>query len=207
MSKKVVNYNRFVFLSYSAISVATAHGQRSCLHQLLSHPLNFSAKRGEKEVLSLEEILAEGSAGTSPQQQTVDGRGNRREGKEPVFNKVQTKALQEAMYHSAESNHLGKTNLEEIILKSILIYFLYKHMNFFTDITMELRGLKVGWTLHCWMHSLATAHEIRLDSVIDQLLQDFLQVCPDDYSTQFVQECLPLLFNIFRYSKVSHIST
>ncbi|XP_033201155.2 ankyrin repeat and BTB/POZ domain-containing protein 2 isoform X2 [Bombus vancouverensis nearcticus] len=160
---------------YSAISVATAHGQRSCLHQLLSHPLNFSAKRGEKEVLSLEEILAEGSAGTSPQQQTVDGRGNRREGKEPVFNKVQTKALQEAMYHSAESNHL--------------------------DITMELRGLKVGWTLHCWMHSLATAHEIRLDSVIDQLLQDFLQVCPDDYSTQFVQECLPLLFNIFRYSK------
>ncbi|XP_043259698.1 ankyrin repeat and BTB/POZ domain-containing protein 2 [Colletes gigas] len=160
---------------YSAISVATAHGQRSCLHQLLSHPLNFSAKRGEKEVLSLEEILAEGSAGTSPQQQTVDGRGNRREGKEPVFNKVQTKALQEAMYHSAESNHL--------------------------DITMELRGLKVGWTLHCWMHSLATAHEMRLDSVIDQLLQDFLQVCPEDYSTQFVQECLPLLFNIFRYSK------
>ncbi|XP_076294938.1 ankyrin repeat and BTB/POZ domain-containing protein 2 isoform X2 [Lasioglossum baleicum] len=160
---------------YSAISVATAHGQRSCLHQLLSHPLNFSTKRGEKEVLSLEEILAEGSACTNPQQQTVDGRGNRREGKEPVFNKVQTKALQEAMYHSAESNHL--------------------------DITMELRGLKVGWTLHCWMHSLATAHEMRLDSVIDQLLQDFLQVCPDDYSTQFVQECLPLLFNIFRYSK------
>ncbi|OAD61421.1 Ankyrin repeat and BTB/POZ domain-containing protein 2 [Eufriesea mexicana] len=135
----------------NAISVATAHGQKSCLHQLLSHPLNFSAKRGEKEVLSLEEILAE------------------------VFNKVQTKALQEAMYHSAESNHL--------------------------DITMELRGLKVSWTLHCWMHSLATAHEMRLDSIIDQLLQDFLQVCPDDYSTQFVQECLPLLFNIFRYSK------
>jgi len=72
------------------------------------------------------------------------------------------------------------------------------------DITMELRGLKVGWTLHCWMHSLATAHEMRLDSVIDQLLQDFLQVCPDDYSTQFVQECLPLLFNIFRYSKVKN---
>ncbi|XP_032682127.1 ankyrin repeat and BTB/POZ domain-containing protein 2 isoform X1 [Odontomachus brunneus] len=160
---------------YSAISVATAHGQRSCLHQLLSHPLNFSAKRGEKEILSLEEILAEGNAGANSQQQTAEGRGARREGKEPVFNKVQTKALQEAMYHSAESNHL--------------------------DITMELRGLKIGWTLHCWMHSLATAHEMRLDSVIDQLLQDFLQVCPDDYSTQFVQECLPLLFNIFRYNK------
>lgn len=53
------------------------------------------------------------------------------------------------------------------------------------------------------MHALSAAHELRLDSVIDQLLQDFLQVCPDDYSSQFVTECLPLLFNIFRYSKVS----
>lgn len=52
------------------------------------------------------------------------------------------------------------------------------------------------------MHALSAAHELRLDAVIDQLLQDFLQVCPDDYSSQFVSECLPLLFNIFRYSKV-----
>ena len=58
------------------------------------------------------------------------------------------------------------------------------------------------WTLHCWMHTLATAHEHRLENIIDQLLQDFLQVWPDDYSSQFVDECLPLLFNIFRYSKV-----
>lgn len=57
------------------------------------------------------------------------------------------------------------------------------------------------WTLHCWMHALAAAHDLRLDGVIDQLLQDFLQVCPDDYSAQFTTECLPLLFNIFRYSK------
>lgn len=99
-----MNTNSFY---HSAVSVATAHGQRSCLHQLLSHPLNFSAKRGEKEILSLEEILAEGNASTNPQQQTVDGKNGHREGKEPVFNKLQTKALQEAMYHSAESNHLG----------------------------------------------------------------------------------------------------
>lgn len=52
------------------------------------------------------------------------------------------------------------------------------------------------------MHTLATAHDQRLDNIIDQLLQDFLQVWPDDYSTQFVDECLPLLFNIFRFSKV-----
>lgn len=76
----------------------------------------------------------------------------------------------------------------------------------FSDITVELRALGVPWTLHCWMHALAAAHELRLDAVIDQLLQDFLQVCPDDYSSQFVSECLPLLFNIFRYSKVNSIS-
>lgn len=87
--------------------MATAHGQKSCLHQLLSHPLNFSTKRGEKEILSLEEILAEGNAATNSQQ-NADGRRPHREGKETVFNKIQTKALQEAMYHSAESNHLGK---------------------------------------------------------------------------------------------------
>lgn len=83
------------------------------------------------------------------------------------------------------------------------IFFLFlRHMCVCTDITIELRALGVPWTLHCWMHALAAAHELRLDTVIDQLLQDFLQVCPDDYSQQFVAECLPLLFSIFRYSKV-----
>ena len=74
----------------------------------------------------------------------------------------------------------------------------------FVDITLDLRNLGVPWTLHCWMHTLATAHEHSLENVIDQLLQDFLQVWgPDDYSTQFVDECLPIIFNIFRYSKVN----
>ncbi|XP_055854644.1 ankyrin repeat and BTB/POZ domain-containing protein 2 isoform X2 [Episyrphus balteatus] len=149
---------------YCAISVAAAHGQRACLRKLLSHPL----APGSREVLSLEEMLAEGDssgrAGAERQQDVP-----------PSLNKTQIKSLQEAMYHSAENNHL--------------------------DITVELRALGVPWTLHCWMHALAAAHELRLDAVIDQLLQDFLQVCPDDYSPQFVSECLPLLFNIFRYSK------
>lgn len=71
-----------------------------------------------------------------------------------------------------------------------------------TDTTVELRGLGVPWTLHCWMHALAAAHELQLDDIVDQLLHDFLEICPDDYSSQFIFECLPLLFNIFRYSKV-----
>nr|CAD7258854.1 unnamed protein product [Timema shepardi] len=175
---------------YSAISVAASHGQRSILHKLLSHPLNTN---NNKEVLSLEEILAEGA-----NQLTTDRRqgGNRLQVTCPPssetsglsgnlaasdnsqllkLSKTQIKSLQEAMYHSAENNHL--------------------------DITLDLRNLSIPWTLHCWMHTLATAHDQRLDHIIDQLLQDFLQVWPDDYSTQFVDECLPLLFNIFRFSK------
>ncbi|XP_064078331.1 ankyrin repeat and BTB/POZ domain-containing protein 3-A-like isoform X2 [Macrobrachium nipponense] len=172
---------------YAAIAVAAAHGQRPILHKLLSQPQHASAR----EVLSLEEILAEGANGNTSdrdrrpgrQMCVVDdplGRGSlassTSESSQVVkLTKQQIKTLQEAMYHSAESGHL--------------------------EMTLDLRNMGVPWTLHCWMHTLATAHEHRLESIIDQLLQDFLQVWPDDYSAQFVDECLPLLFNIFRYSK------
>lgn len=165
--------------SYSSISVAAAHGQRVCLRKLLSHPLSHQSNR---EVLSLEEMLAEGDpTGRGGGGNGGDGANGRSATMDlqPTLSKSQIKSLQEAMYHSAENNHL--------------------------DITVELRALGVPWTLHCWMHALAAAHELRLDGVIDQLLQDFLQVCPDDYSSQFVTECLPLLINIFRYSKVRNV--
>jgi hypothetical protein len=176
----------------SSISVAAAHGQRVCLRKLLSHPL----APGSREVLSLEEMLAEGDNTTrAPIERSSET--------PPALNKTQIKSLQEAMYHSAENNHLGKVYC---CLRCVRIKANSKRL-FLTDITIELRALGVPWTLHCWMHALAAAHELRLDAVIDQLLQDFLQVCPDDYSQQFVSECLPLLFNIFRYSKVSYSSS
>lgn len=122
----------------SAIAVAAAHGQRAVLHKLLSHPVNGNSNA---EVLSLEEILAEGAA-----HQTSDRRparsqveillplrcetavdilfnlqssgsgessrlGNNASGNDKLqvvkLNKGQIKALQEAMYHSAENGHLG----------------------------------------------------------------------------------------------------
>ncbi|XP_018020102.1 uncharacterized protein LOC108676527 isoform X2 [Hyalella azteca] len=196
---------------YAAIAVAAAHGQRSLLHKLLAHPTLQSASA--REVLSLEEILAEGASShtndrekrsrpsSTPQSSGINsgsvtmsscggtyigddprigGKGSINSSSSEIsqglkLTKQQVKTLQEAMYHSAESGHL--------------------------EMTLDLRNLGVPWTLHCWMHTLATAHEHRLETIIDQLLQDFLQVWPDDYSAQFVDECLPLLFTIFRYSK------
>ncbi|XP_028031789.1 ankyrin repeat and BTB/POZ domain-containing protein 2 [Bombyx mandarina] len=146
---------------YSAVAVCCTHGRRGCLRAAMR-----GGARVAGEVLSLEEVLAEGAAGAGAPTRP------------PAFTKQQQRALQDAMYCAAETDHL--------------------------DITLELRALGVPWSLHAWTLSLAAAADAALDHVIDQLLQDFLQVCPSDdshYSKQFIYECLPLLFNILRYSK------
>lgn len=86
---------------YSAISVATAHGQRLTLRKLLSHPF---VPEKQRDVLSLEEMLAEGdnNARSSHERQNEVP---------PTLSKAQIRALQEAMYHSAENNYLGMSEL------------------------------------------------------------------------------------------------
>jgi len=155
------------------------------LHKLLSHPFNQPAS---KEVLSLEEILAEGaqsSGGRQPPQlpppnSSIPGVNGGRPEEPKMLSKSQVKVLQEAMYQSAENGHL--------------------------EITLDMRNLGVPWTLHCWINALATAHDLRCDPVVDQLLQDFLQILPNEDFSQghFVEDCLPLLFTIFRNNKVSY---
>ena len=48
---------------YCALSTAASHGQRKVLHKLVTHPTTLTSQNSGKEVLSLEEILAEGVSG------------------------------------------------------------------------------------------------------------------------------------------------
>lgn len=94
---------------YSAISVAAAHDQRPILRKLLSHPLAPVSR----EVLSLEEMLAEGDS--NARNPNVE----RPNEIPPSMTKTQIKCLQEAMYHSAENNHLGKFYSKDIFNTSM----------------------------------------------------------------------------------------
>ncbi|KAG0415898.1 hypothetical protein HPB47_006926 [Ixodes persulcatus] len=165
---------------YGAAAVAAAHGRRGALRTLLAHRSPPDTR--DADVLSLHEILAEGVAGTTdrrrPKVPSPTGEPDSVDGsmcKSNRLSKAHVKALQEAMYQSAENGYL--------------------------EITLDLRNIGVPWTLHCWMQTLTTAHEQQLENTIDELLQDFLHVWPEDCSAQFVDDCLPLLFSIFRHSK------
>src|SRR6185437_237955 len=63
-------------------------------------------------------------------------------------------------------------------------------------------GTCIPWTMHTWMQTVGTTHAMRLDAITDQLLQDFTHLWCDDCSTHFIDQCLPLLFTIFRHQKV-----
>lgn len=67
------------------------------MRKLLSHPLAPVSR----EVLSLEEMLAEGD--NNARNPNVE----RQNEIPPFMTKTQIKCLQEAMYRSAENNHLG----------------------------------------------------------------------------------------------------
>ncbi|XP_077452825.1 ankyrin repeat- and BTB/POZ domain-containing protein 3-B isoform X2 [Stigmatopora argus] len=79
----------------NSYSLAAAHGHRNVFRKLLSH-----TEKGKGDVLSLEEILAEGS---EPRGQSSSEADLVRSGK------AKLKALKEAMYHSSEHGHVDIT--------------------------------------------------------------------------------------------------
>lgn len=83
----------------NSYSLAASHGHRNVFRKLLSQ-----SEKEKGDVLSLEEILAEG---TDPREKTLaphaNGGGTLRTGK------AKLRALREAMYHSAEHGHVDIT--------------------------------------------------------------------------------------------------
>ncbi|XP_028304296.1 ankyrin repeat and BTB/POZ domain-containing protein BTBD11-A-like isoform X1 [Gouania willdenowi] len=83
----------------NSYSLAAAHGHRNVFRKLLSQ-----SEKDKVDVLSLEEILAEGSDPVEKRSAPLaNGRGTLRTGK------ARQRALKEAMYHSAEHGHVDIT--------------------------------------------------------------------------------------------------
>ncbi|XP_010998875.3 ankyrin repeat and BTB/POZ domain-containing protein 2 isoform X1 [Camelus dromedarius] len=148
----------------NCFSHSAAHGHRNVLRKLLTQP-----QQAKADVLSLEEILAEGV-----EESDTSSQGSGSEG--PVrLSRTRTKALQEAMYYSAEHGYV--------------------------DITMELRALGVPWKLHIWIESLRTSFSQSRYSVVQSLLRDFSSVKEEEYNEELVTEGLQLMFDILKTSK------
>uniref|UniRef100_A0A3B5BB47 Ankyrin repeat and BTB/POZ domain-containing protein 2-like n=1 Tax=Stegastes partitus TaxID=144197 RepID=A0A3B5BB47_9TELE len=155
----------------NCFSYAAAHGHRNILRRLLLQP-----QHRKEDILSLEEILAEG---VEEEEEEVKSPTHR-----PALNsssavprlcKARMKALQQAAYYSAEHGYL--------------------------DVTMELREMGVPWRFHIWLESLRRAQQLCRDDVTVSLLTEFPSIRSEDYSPELLSTGIPLMFSMLETSK------
>ncbi|XP_067448386.1 ankyrin repeat and BTB/POZ domain-containing protein 2-like [Thunnus thynnus] len=157
----------------NCFSYAAAHGHRNVLRRLLLQP-----QHRKEDILSLEEILAEGVE----EEEEKEARSHTRlapapdsSSPAPRLCKARMKALQQAAYYSAEHGYL--------------------------DVTMELREMGVPWRLHIWLQCLHRAQQLSRDEVTVSLLTEFPSIRTEDYSTELLSTGVPLMFSMLETSK------
>ncbi|XP_072235924.1 ankyrin repeat and BTB/POZ domain-containing protein 2-like [Leuresthes tenuis] len=153
----------------NCFSYAAAHGHRNVLRRLLQQP-----QHRREDILSLEEILAEGveeQPAESPAHPAAPGLPNIL----PRLCRARMKALQQAAYYSAEHGYL--------------------------DVTMELGAMGVPWRLHTWLESLHRAQQLCRDEVTVSLLTEFASIRTEDYSPELLSTGIPLMFRMLETSK------
>ncbi|KAM9366758.1 ankyrin repeat and BTB/POZ domain-containing protein 2-like [Symphorus nematophorus] len=152
----------------NCFSYAAAHGHRNVLRRLLLQP-----QPRKEDILSLEEILAEGVE--EEEEQDIKPAAPDSSGPVPRLCKARMKALQQAAYYSAEHGYL--------------------------DVTMELREIGVPWRLHIWLQSLQRAQQLCRDKVIVSLLKEFPSIRTEDYTPELLSTGIPLMFSMLETSK------
>uniref|UniRef100_A0AAQ5XYB9 BTB domain-containing protein n=1 Tax=Amphiprion ocellaris TaxID=80972 RepID=A0AAQ5XYB9_AMPOC len=158
----------------NCFSYAAAHGHRNILRRLLLQP-----QHRKEDILSLEEILAEGVEEEEEDEEEVKSPTHHPAPNSPSvvprLCKARMKALQQASYYSAEHGYL--------------------------DVTMELREIGVPWRLHIWLESLRRARQLCRDEVIVFLLTEFPSIRSEDYSPELLSSGIPLMFSMLETSK------
>lgn len=209
---------------HSAISVASAHGHKRILNVLVSQaltPLSNSPENSahnqtntnssfggasasnnssssSDQVLSLEEILAEGASEDSPASPSVAlGPTGTIKQKNTGLKNTNIAAVKSAGIDSLTTRLGGKSNVRKL---QEAMYHACEATNL--EVTLDLRNnLGVPWILHTWLQTLTTANDNTLVGVINELLQDFSTSWAEEQSSYFLDVGLPLLFSIFRNSK------
>lgn len=200
------------FLSFLPCPLPPIYLVRNVLRKLLTQP-----QQVKEDVLSLEEILAEGVEGEeagicpflplSPVSTPSSGPGALPEVGIARLCKARMKALQEASYYSAEHGYLDVTmELRTLgtnqmprrghVCFSDCLYFATQTFFPFSSV------LGVPWKLHVWLESLRCAQQQSRVGVTLSLLREFTTIREEDYCEELVTVGLPLMFNIFRTTKV-----
>lgn len=196
------------FLPFFLCPFPPIYPGRNVLRKLLTQP-----QQVKEDVLSLEEILAEGVEGEeagicpfvplSPLPTSSPAPGALPEVGILRLCKARMKALQEASYYSAEHGYLDVTMELRALGNYPKMGGRFTHFFIWKMSHIPVLGAGVPWKLHVWLESLRCAQQQSRTGIAMSLLREFTTIREEDYCEELVSVGLPLMFNILRTSKVN----